>query len=107
MPVDPRVKLLTPEYDRFADTREVLDHARQQATKLGLDDYFIVDVDSHREPNAHWLEVLEYVENPVMRRNSEHDYNTYGFLDYVPFGFPGGTGFVFQSVQGRIPHNEP
>ncbi len=108
MPVDPRVKVMPGQYDRFTDTRDVLDHARQHADTLGLDDYFIVDVDSHREPNAHWAEVLEYVENPVMRHNSEHDLTVYGGrMNYVPFPFPNGSGFAFQGMQGRIPHQEP
>ena len=105
---DHRVELLPVLHDRFTDTREMLGHARQHAAALGLDDYFVVDVDSHREPNAHWHEVLEYVENPVMRHNSKHDLKTYGGrMDYVPFPFPNGSGFAFQAMQGRVAHQDP
>ena len=50
MPVDPRVKPLVPMHDHFTPEREMLAHARRQADELGLDDYFVVDVDSHRDP---------------------------------------------------------
>jgi len=107
MPIDPAVQRLPDVHDRFTDTDEMLSHARQQADALKLDDYFVVDVDSHREPTIHWPEVLQYVENPVIRRNSEHDFDTYGRLQYVPFGNFAGTGFAFQAAHGRIPHQEP
>jgi uncharacterized protein len=106
MSSDPKVETLTPHYDRFADTRELLHHARVQANALGLDDYYVVDADSHREPDAHWMEVLEYVENPVMRRNSEHDFETFGRMEYVPFSNYAGTGYTFQAMHGRIAHQE-
>jgi len=106
MPVDPNVKPLTPMHDRFTTEREMLAHARQQADALGLDDYFIVDVDSHREPSGVWPEVLEYMENPVIRENSLHEFyaNVHGETLYVPI--PGGGGHGFQAMHGRIPHQE-
>ena len=106
MPVDPSVKQLSPVYDRFTEERVLLGHARQQADALGLDDYFIVDVDSHREPDAAWGEVLEYVDNPVMKRNAQHDLESAGVRLYVPHSFPAGAGFGFQPGHGRIFHQE-
>ncbi len=106
MPVDPRVKPLPPVLDRFTEERVVLDHARQQADALGLDDYFIVDIDSHREPDAAWSEVLEYVDNRVMKRNALYDLESMGVKLYVPHSVPGGTGLGFQPMHGRIPHQE-
>lgn len=107
MAVDPRVQTLSPQYDRFTPTDEMLAHARQQSISLGLDDYFIVDVDSHREPTAHWAEVLEYLENPVMRTNAQHHLDHMGSALYVPGGFPSGAGHIFQAMHGRVPHQEP
>lgn len=104
MPVDPRVKALTPMHDRFTPEREMLAHARREADELGLDDYFVVDVDSHRDPGSVWPAVLEYMENPVMRSNSQHDLEAMGVTQYVPT--PGGRGFQFQAMHGRIPHQE-
>ena len=104
MPVDPRVTPLVPMHDRFTSEREMLAHARQQADELGLDDYFVVDVDSHRDPTSAWPEVLRYMENPVMRFNSQHDYEAMGHTQFVPT--PGGRGFMFQAMHGRVPHQE-
>lgn len=104
MPVDPRVKPLVPMHDRFTSEREMLAHARKEADRLGLDDYFVVDVDSHRDPSSVWPAVLRYMENPVMRFNSQHDLEVMGVTQYVPT--PGGKGFQFQSMHGRIPHQE-
>src|SRR5579871_5407697 len=88
MPVDPRVTPLVPLHDRFTSEREMLAHARQEAARLDLDDYFVVDVDSHRDPGSVWPAVLEFM----------------GVAQYVPT--PGGRGFQFQAMHGRIPHQE-
>ena len=104
MPVDPRVKTLVPMHDHFTPEREMLAHARRQADELGLDDYFVVDVDSHRDPGSVWPAILEHMENPVMRANSQHDLDVMGVTQYVPT--PGGRGFQFQAMHGRIPHQE-
>ena len=106
MPVDPRVKVLPETFERTTQETEMLVHARAQADALGLDDYFVADVDSHREPDLAWGEVLEYIENPVMRENSRHDLETIGVKLYVPHSVPGGTGYTFQAMHGRIPHQE-
>lgn len=107
MPIDPRVRTLSPQFDRFTPTQVMLDHAHQQSLAFNLDQYFVVDVDSHREPTAHWAEVLDYVENPVMRSNARHDLEHRGIQLYVPGGFPGGVGHAFQAMHGRVPHQEP
>src|SRR3954469_23722274 len=104
MPVDPRVTPLVPMHDRFTSESEMLAHARQEAGRLGMDDYFVVDVDSHRDPSSAWPEVLKYMENPVMRFNSQHDYEAMGHTQFVPV--PGGRGFMFQAMHGRVPHQE-
>ena len=100
MPVDPRVTPLVPMHDRFT-SEQMLAHAREEADRVGLDDYFVVDVDSHRDPASVWRGVLEYMENPVMRFNSEHDLEVMGVTQYVPT--PGGRGFQFQAMHGRVP----
>ena len=100
VPVDPRVKTLAPMHDHFTPEREMLAHARRQADELGLDDYFVVDVDSHRDPGSVWPAILRHMENPVMRSNSQHDLDVMGVTQYVPT--PGGRGFQFQAMHGRI-----
>ena len=39
-----------------------------------------------------------------MRSNSQHDLDVMGVTQYVPT--PGGRGFQFQAMHGRIPHQE-
>ena len=106
MAIDPRVRTLMPQFDKYTPNEEMLAHARQQAAAFGLDQYFVVDIDSHREPTAHWEEVLEYVQNPVMRRNAQHDFGQHRERLYVPSGFPAGAGHSFQSMHGRVPHQD-
>ena len=102
MPVDPRVRVLEFPHGYQTDTREALAHARQQADERGLDDYFIADVDSHREPNAHWDEIVGYVENPVMRSHVAERLESTGQPQYVNPGFT--PGYIFQDMFGRVPH---
>lgn len=105
MPVDPKVRMLDFPHDYKTDTRESLAHARQQADERGLDDYFIVDVDSHREPNAHWDEIVGYVENAVMRSHIQERLETTGQPHYA--GTAAFTpGYNFQDMFGRIPHQK-
>jgi uncharacterized protein len=83
-----------------SDSTEILAHARRQAADRHLDEYFIVDVDSHIGDAAAWAEVLDYIENDAVRD--------------AAFSFGGGTGrnaflndtpgLQWQSVGGRIPH---
>jgi predicted TIM-barrel fold metal-dependent hydrolase len=103
MGIDPEVTRLRAHYDAKAPTTEVLDHARQEADRLGLDDVFVVDVDAHREPHAHWDEVIELIENPVMRENAAHDYQVTKRELYVANP---NTGYIFQAMHGRVAHQE-
>ena len=49
------------------DSREILANARKDTAKFGLDDYFIVDVDSHHVELDSWPEIIENIEDPVLR----------------------------------------
>jgi predicted TIM-barrel fold metal-dependent hydrolase len=91
-------KILPLINDR-TDSRDILARARAQAAKLGLDDYFIVDVDSHIGDGAAWPEILKYIENDALRDNAAF-YNSAArgaFLNDTP-------GLQWQSVGGRVPH---
>jgi predicted TIM-barrel fold metal-dependent hydrolase len=82
------------------DSYEILARAARQAAERGLDDYFIVDADSHIGDGLAWAEVLKFVENETVR-------------DAAMF-FGGGTGrsaflndtpgLQHQHAGGRIPH---
>jgi len=92
-------KVLPVINDR-TDSNAILARARRQASTRKLDNYFIVDVDSHIGDGAAWPEILQMIENEAVRE--------------AAFSFGGGTGrgaflndtpgLQWQSVGGRIPH---
>src|ERR1700755_1031726 len=49
------------------DSYEILARATRQAAERGLDNYFIVDADSHIGDGLAWGEVLKFVENEAVR----------------------------------------
>ena len=99
-PAKPGMPRILPEIGPKSDSNDILARARQQARKHNLDDYFIVDVDSHIGETSNWPEVCKFIENEQIRE--------------AAFSFGGGTGqgaylndtpgLQWQSVGGRIPH---
>src|SRR4051812_21749506 len=91
-----------PVFGFKTDSKDVLARARTQNVKRGLDNYFIVDVDSHIGDGHAWTDVLKFIENDTVRD--------------AAFQFGGGTGngaflndtpgLQWQSVGGRIPHGQ-
>jgi predicted TIM-barrel fold metal-dependent hydrolase len=93
----------TQEITTATDTREILANAALDNEKYDLDSMFIVDVDSHHVELDSWHEMLEFVEDPVIR-----DYGLQGMKDWpqarhlmLSNNMP---GLEFQDVGGRIPH---
>ena len=92
----PELSIITDSTDSY----EILARATRQAAERGLDNYFIVDADSHIGDGLAWAEVLKFVENETVR-------------DAAMF-FGGGTGrsaflndtpgLQHQHAGGRIPH---
>ena len=52
------------------DTPTLLQHAGEQAVKRRYEDFCIVDVDSHHYETRVLPEILEYIEDPVMRHQA-------------------------------------
>ena len=50
------------------DTSKLLAHASKQAKDRGYDKFPIVDVDSHHYENESMSEILEYLEDPVLKQ---------------------------------------
>src|SRR5262245_18318898 len=50
------------------DTGKLLAHASRQARERGYDKFPIVDVDSHHYENESMPEILEYLDDPVLRQ---------------------------------------
>lgn len=85
------------------DSREILANARRDVDRFNLRDYFIVDVDAHHVEFDSWSEILDHIENPVLRHNAKAMAENWprakelAFSNHVP-------GLTFQDVFGRIPH---
>src|SRR5262249_49485450 len=55
-----------PEITTKADTRDILSHATMQAEHL--EDYFLVDIDAHVTETQFWPEIIERIDNDVIRQ---------------------------------------
>jgi uncharacterized protein len=54
------------------DTRDALGHAARQARERGFQDVLIVDVDAHHYETESWAEIVEYIEEPVIRHLAQN-----------------------------------
>jgi len=48
------------------DTRDILSHATIQAE--GMEDYFLVDIDAHVTETQFWSEIVDLIDNDVIRQ---------------------------------------
>ena len=48
----------TQQIDVYTDTRDVLAHAKRNAIRRGLQDWFICDIDAHHVETVSWKEVI-------------------------------------------------
>jgi len=85
------------------DSREILANARRDIARYHLDDYFIVDVDSHHVEFDSWNEILDRLENPVLRHNAKAMTQDWPRARQLVFSNH-NVGLTFQDVFGRIPH---
>jgi uncharacterized protein len=53
------------------DTTTLLSHARKQAIERNYKDFLIVDVDSHHYENERFSEIIEFLEDPVLRHQAK------------------------------------
>jgi len=98
--INPRA---TQQITIHTDSREILANAKRDIVRYGLDKYFIVDVDSHHVELDTWGEILEYIDDPVIRHNGLAMAKNWPFAAHVALSnHP--PGLTFQDVSGRIPH---
>jgi hypothetical protein len=96
-------RLPTQEISIKTDSREILANARKDTEKYNLDDYFIVDVDSHHVENDSWPDIIARIADPVLRDNGQQMMKNWPGTDRTALStFP--TGLTQQDVGGRIPH---
>lgn len=81
------------------DTRDILTHATIQAE--GLEDYFIADLDAHVTETYFWPEIINLIENDVIRQMGHGMMQRPGLSTALLNQMP---GVMFQNVYGRIPH---
>jgi len=84
------------------DTRDILSNARKQGEVREFDDVFIVDIDSHHNETESWRELLEYIDDDVLRFQArDHLMNRTGS---PPYGMNGEHALRYQDCGGRIIH---
>ncbi|WP_086706851.1 amidohydrolase family protein [Streptomyces antimycoticus] len=93
----------TQEITIHTDTRDILANARRDTEKLKLDDYFIVDVDSHHVEQDSWPEIAEYLDSPVIRDSAREMMKNWPRASHVAL-FNNQPGLTMQDVSGRIKH---
>ena len=84
------------------DTRDILAHATRQAENH--EDYFLVDMDAHVSETSFWPEILDLIENDVIRQmghaNAERPGSAnHSLLNHQP-------GILHQHLYGRVPHQQ-
>src|ERR1022692_185109 len=84
------------------DSREILANAHRDIALYHLDDYFIVDVDAHHVEFDSWAEILDHLENPVLRPNAKEMTKNWANPKQFALSHPPG-GLTFQDVFGEIP----
>ena len=93
----------TQQITTRTDSREILANAKRDIERYKLKDYFIVDVDSHHVEFDSWSEVLDHIEDPVLRRNGKTMASLWPNAHNIALSnHP--PGLTFQDVHGRIPH---
>ena len=81
------------------DTTTLLEHANQQAIQRRYEDFLIVDVDGHHYENMSYAEIIEYIEDPVMRDQCRYQ-------GYGSGGISSSTsGGGYQNLGGRVTRN--
>ena len=86
-------KVRDPSTEQF-DTRTLLAQASTQAIERRYEEFMIVDVDSHHYENDSLSEIIEYIDDPVLRHASAYNSGT---------NLNGAEGPIgFQNLQGRI-----
>ena len=76
------------------DTRTLLRHAKEQAAQRRYEDFFIADIDGHHFETLSFAEIVNFIEDPVMRDQAKYQ------------GFGGGgiaaASGSYQELAGRI-----
>ena len=93
MPTSEVRQLMVEEFD----TSKLLSHAKRQADERKYEDFMIVDCDSHHYETESWPEIIQYIEDPIIRDHAHANRTT---------GKRGATmlqsSLGYQDMAGRI-----
>nr|WP_216665341.1 amidohydrolase family protein [Pseudoruegeria sp. HB172150] len=84
------------------DTRDILAHAKRDAVRRKFDDWLIFDMDSHHQESVSWNEIVQFIEDPVVREQAMNYHNER--VGAPPYGLNANFGMRYQDVGGRILH---
>jgi uncharacterized protein len=97
--VDP---LKVQEITKGTDTRDTLAHARRQIVERNMQDWLVVDVDSHHFEEESWKEIVEYIPNEVIRDIAKN----FTYKGNITPGILQAAGWPrHQNYGGRNPHD--
>ena len=85
------------------DTRDILAHETKFQIENGFDDWTIVDVDAHHSEMSSWREVIEYLDDPILKHYAQEFQSRTGGAPGLSNATP---GLRYQDVGGRIPHQQ-
>src|ERR1700748_1532716 len=80
------------------NTTTMLAHARQQAQQRRYEDFPIVDVDGHHLETISFAQIIEYIEDPVLRDQAKYQ-------GYGGGGINSPSG-AYQELGGRVPRQD-
>jgi predicted TIM-barrel fold metal-dependent hydrolase len=85
------------------DTREILANNAWATREYNLGDYLVVDMDAHHVELDSWAQVLDHIEDPVLRYNGKAMAKNWPYAANLALSnHP--PGMTMQDVSGRIPH---
>jgi len=93
----------TQEITTTTDTREILANAAADNIEYDLESMFIVDVDSHHVETDSWPEIIELVEDPVIRDYGIREMRDWPQASHLALSSL-MAGLNFQDTGGRVPH---
>ena len=85
------------------DTRDILARETKYQIEKGFRDWTIVDVDAHHSEMSSWREVMEYLDDPILRHYADEFQTRTGGAPGLSNNVP---GLRYQDVGGRIPHQQ-
>ena len=92
---------LPQEINTKTDTRDILARETKYQIEKGFNDWTIVDVDAHHSEMSSWREVVEYIDDPILKHYGTEFQSRTGGAPGLSNAMP---GLRYQDIGGRVPH---